>query len=272
MSGKPNSIYRSPWLYDTEPFLIADNVYYVGNTSVSSHLFDTGEGLLLLDTGYSQAAYLLLESIRILGFDPKDIRWIVHTHGHYDHFGATRMLQEKYGARTYLPAADLPMMDVKSELNYCQYSGFPYEPPYDIWFSVDELIHPGDTIRFGNTTMHAYAAPGHTPGTMAYVFDLPSGHKAVMHGGIGLNTLTSAYTKQFGLGNEWREAYIHSLDSLLGLEADIVLGNHPKQTDTFGKQVRKTPEHNPFIDPTEWKRFIMETKQKYYKMVEKDPL
>ena len=48
----PESVIRSPWRFETAPFHIADNVYYVGNRNVSSHLFDTGEGLLLLDTGY----------------------------------------------------------------------------------------------------------------------------------------------------------------------------------------------------------------------------
>ncbi|MBR4426408.1 MAG: MBL fold metallo-hydrolase, partial [Spirochaetales bacterium] len=92
MDSKATKPIYSPWLYDTEPFNMAENIYYVGNKSVSSHLFDTGDGLLLLDTTYMQTAYLLLESIRKLGFNPNDIRWILHSHGHYDHFGGTRIL------------------------------------------------------------------------------------------------------------------------------------------------------------------------------------
>ena len=97
MMMKPNSVTRAPWNYDVSPFKIADNVYYVGNKSVSVHLFDTGEGLLLLDTAYAETTYLLIESIRELGFDPHDIRWIIHSHAHIDHFGATRYLVEKSG-------------------------------------------------------------------------------------------------------------------------------------------------------------------------------
>ena len=58
-----DDVMRSPWLWDVAPFKIADNLYFVGNKDVSAHLFDTGEGLLLLDTTYTQSAYLLLESI-----------------------------------------------------------------------------------------------------------------------------------------------------------------------------------------------------------------
>ena len=59
-----------PWEYHTEGFCIAGNLYYVGNTNVSCHLIDTGEGLILIDSGYPQTVYLLLESIRNLGFNP----------------------------------------------------------------------------------------------------------------------------------------------------------------------------------------------------------
>ena len=68
-----DDIMRTPWMWRVEPFCIADNMYFVGDRDVCSHLFDTGEGLLLLDTGYPFASYLLFESIREMGFDPKDV-------------------------------------------------------------------------------------------------------------------------------------------------------------------------------------------------------
>ena len=57
-------ILEAPWEYDTAPFQITDNVWYVGTTQVGSHLIDTGDGLVLLDTGWPNTLYLLLESIR----------------------------------------------------------------------------------------------------------------------------------------------------------------------------------------------------------------
>ena len=59
-----------PWKFAVAPFRVIGNVYYVGNSNVSSHLIDTGDGLILLDTAFPQTVYLLLESIRRLGFDP----------------------------------------------------------------------------------------------------------------------------------------------------------------------------------------------------------
>lgn len=268
----PESVIRSPWKFETAPFHIADNLYYVGNTNVSSHLFDTGEGLLLLDTGYAQTSYLLTESIRDLGFDPHDVKWIVHTHGHIDHFGATRMFVEKYGCKTYMPAVDIPLLNERADLNWCDELGLPYSPPWDTWFQPDHGIEIGETLTFGNTKMTAYNAAGHTPGTMAYVFELPSGLRAAMHGGIGLNTMRGSYSEKFGLGNTWRNAYRDTLDRLQGLKVDIVLGNHPNQSSTFDKLARKTEDCNPFIDPTEWDRFLNGVRERFLKLVAENPI
>ena len=269
---KPESILRSPWLYDAQPFEIASGLFYVGNKSVSSHLFDTGEGLLLLDSGYPTTTYLLLESIRILGFKPENIKWILHTHAHFDHFGATRYLKEKYGCITYMPEADMPLLEEQSDLNYCKELGLPYSPPYDTWFAVDKTVVPGDRMQFGNLTVTALSAAGHTPGTMAYFFDLPCGYRAAMHGGIGWNTLKSTYINAHGLDDSWRKAYLQSLAALMDIPVDIALGNHPEQTRTFEKAAAKSNSHNPFINPLEWKQMLSALEADTVEFFKKDPL
>lgn len=263
--------YRAPWEYETRPFQIVEGVYYVGNKNVSSHLFDTGEGLLLLDTTYGETAYLLFESIRELGFHPRDVRWIVHTHAHYDHFGGTRYFVEKYGCQTYMPQKDMPFM-TDAVMNGCAENGLRYEPPYDYYFDVDVQMRDGDVYKFGNITMRVFDAPGHTPGTMAFVFELPTGLKAGMYGGVGFNTLTSAYAKKHGLGNTWREAYGSTLKKLRGLEMDVVLGNHPSQNQTFAKQAAMTAGENPFVDKEGWPKFLDWVQEKFHKVLEDDPL
>lgn len=272
MALKPNNILRSPWMHEMKPFHIVDNLYYVGDKKVSSHLFDTGEGLLILDTGFPNCEYLLLEAIRDLGFDPHDVRWILHSHAHYDHFGATRAMVEKYGCKTYLPEADLPLMTTQSQLNYCVSAGLYYEPPYDDFFETDVPVKPGDVLTFGNTKVEVFDASGHTPGTVCYRFTFPGGLKAAMHGGIGRNTLTSEYAQKHNLGTTWRDAYAASLKRLKGLEVDVVLGNHPYQTHTFEKLENTTKEHNAFVDPTEWDRFLEDTEEKLLEFLKEDPM
>lgn len=67
-------------------------------------------------------------------------------------------------------------------------------------------------------------------------------------------------------------AHLASLHRLRGLEVAVVLGNHPKQTDILLKRDSMTEGHNPFVDPTEWERFLAKTEEKYMEMVRNDPI
>ena len=64
---------RRPYLMDRPAFSIAGNLYFVGNLWCSSHLIDTGDGLILLDTPTAGSLPGLLFNIAVLGFDPRDI-------------------------------------------------------------------------------------------------------------------------------------------------------------------------------------------------------
>ena len=127
-------------------------------------------------------------------------------------------------------------------------------------------------LSFGNTKVEVFDAGGHTPGTMAYRFTLPGGLKAAMHGGIGVNTLSSAYSQKKDLGTKWRDAFIRNVRALYDLDVDIVLGNHPDQSKTFDKMARMSTDENPFIDPGEWNRMLTTCERKYHNLQEKDPI
>ena len=83
------------------------NLYFSGTYGASTHIVDTGDGLLLFDTGYKSDTDALLNDMKTLGMKPVDIRWILHTHGHIDHMGGTRKLISISGAKTYIGAADV---------------------------------------------------------------------------------------------------------------------------------------------------------------------
>ena len=90
--------FAHPEKFRLEPFCIFGNLYYVGDRKVTSHLIDTGDGLILFDTGYGHTTHMMLDSIRGAGFDPMDIKIIIHSHGHFDHFGSGNELRKLTGA------------------------------------------------------------------------------------------------------------------------------------------------------------------------------
>ena len=91
-----------PWEGKMNPFKIVGNVYFVGTFQASVHLIDTGDGLILIDTGYANSFYLVIDSIYSLGFKPKDIKYIINTHWHDDHTEATAAMVDLSGAKTII--------------------------------------------------------------------------------------------------------------------------------------------------------------------------
>lgn len=244
-----------PWEYRVDPFRIAGNLYYVGNRDVSSHLIDTGEGLILLDTGFPQTVYLLLESVRRLGFNPDDIRYILHSHGHYDHFGGTRAIVELTGAKTALGKQDIMILTERPELSWAPEYGVEF---YET-FQVDRSLSDGDALSLGSTTVESLHIPGHTPGSLSYFFTVHhqgAEYTAGIHGAPGLNTLSDEYLKKYGLSFDARQTYMNSLVKLRQQTVDIFIGAHPGQNDTFGKRARMSENQNPFIDRQAWRSFL----------------
>lgn len=265
---KYDSMHR-PWKGYVKPFRIFGNLYFVGTVPASTHLIDTGDGLIVIDPGLPNTLYLVLENIRELGFDPYDIKYIVNTHGHYDHMGSSKALSELTGAKNILGRPDRELVNGTLDLTWARELGFPF---YEC-FEPDILVDDGDTISLGNTSISFRAAPGHTPGTVAIFFDVTDGTttlRAAMHGGVGRNSMRKEFLEEYGLTTEAREQFIPSIEKMMDERVDIMLGNHVGQNDTLGKAQRMTAAHNPFIDPSEWKRFLLENIEKYQQMIKEE--
>jgi len=255
LAKQPARVCTHPWEFAAEPFRIAGKLYYVGNSSVSSHLIDTGDGLVLIDATYPQTVYLLLESIRRLGFDPDDIRHILHCHAHYDHVGGTRAMVELTGAETVLGEADIEIVERLLDQTWAPEYGFGFHEG----FRVDHPLNDGDVVTVGDVAFTCVAIPGHTPGSISFFFDVVEEGKTYrvgIHGAPGLNTLTEEYLAKNDLPFSRRDDYLNSLGRLRREKVDIFIGAHPAQNDTLGKRKRMTDDDNPFIDPGAWGTFL----------------
>ena len=241
---------------DIAPFRLAGNIYFIGSRAVSVHLIDTGEGLILIDTGYPYMKEQILTSTKELGFDPADIRILLHSHGHYDHIGCTMDLKAISGAKTYITRIDNEIVNGKRPLSWAEELGFEELAP----FECDVLLEDGDKVELGNTSILCKLAPGHTEGTLVLIFETEiDGRRltAAMHGGVGTNSMEAWFLDKYNLPYELREIFRNDLHRFAEIPVDIVLGNHPDQNDTEGKLARiLAGEKDAGIDPGEWKRFM----------------
>jgi metallo-beta-lactamase class B len=209
-------------------------LFFVGNSDVTAHLIDTEDGLILIDTTYPTTAAMLIQSIWEMGFNPKDIKSIIHTHGHYDHIGATELLKSISGAKTFLGARDATMMLENPELTLNYVSYYSYVDP----INPDVQMFDGDVITIGNTSIRIVATPGHTAGCVSLFFNVVDNgvsYTAGMHGGVGLNTLDKRFTDKFGQIYS-RDEFLNSLNKVITEPVDIVLGNHTIQNNTLKKR------------------------------------
>lgn len=228
--------FENVWEGKMEPFKIVGDVYFVGSFAASTHIIDTGDGLILIDPGYIETLHLVVDSIYKMGFKPEDIQYIVNTHWHSDHTGATKALASLCGAKTLIGKND-----AEKAARY---------------FKADILLSDGDVLELGRTKMRFLETPGHTKGTVSLFFETEENGKTYrvgMFGGAGANTLVR---ENFDYDN-CREDYLNSVHRLLGEKVDVFIGNHVwnNNTEVFGEILRKTGE-NKFIDSSLWTNFL----------------
>lgn len=246
---------KEPWNGYFPPVKIFGNLYFVGTEPASVHIIDTGDGLIMLDTGYQQSLYLVIHNMHLLGLNPMDLKYIVLTHGHIDHLGAARALKELCGAKIFLGKKDRQYANGELDLTYAKELDMEYNEP----FEPDVLLSDGDKIRLGNTEITAVATPGHTPGAMSYFFNVTDGKRtfrAGLHGGMGINTLSRDFLEKYNLPFSLRDDFVNAMTRLSTEKVDIFLGNHMQHNDTIGKSERvRAGDALAFVNPDEWKPY-----------------
>ena len=213
-------------------------------------MIDTGEGLILIDPGYSNTLYLVVRSIYELGFKPKDIKYIINTHWHSDHTEATKAMVDLTGAKTLIGRYD--------------------EEKTKKYFNPDILIKDGDVLALGNVTITFMETPGHTKGTISIFFETEDNGKTYrvgMFGGAGANTMAQGHFDYDGC----REEYRNSLHRLKNEKVDVFIGNHVWNNDTAvkGEVLLKTGE-NRFIDQNLWQEFLEFCEKRLDEVISKD--
>lgn len=251
-----------------KPFQIYGNLYYVGDSWVCVHLLDTGDGLLLFDAGNCGAEAMLIQAIWEMGFNPADVKWIILSHGHVDHFGAVNFFKRMFGTKIYLGAPDAKMFQEHPELSMVQESSDYMDELFDIDYEIQE----GDVLKFGKTEIKFYLVPGHTKGCISCFFNITDGKESKRvgyYGGFGFNTLQKEFLEEIGdSAYEARKDYLKSLEKVKNEKVDIFMGNHTANVDLVNKCSAKLehPEKNPFINQNAWKVYLDTKREELLKL------
>ncbi|NVE93867.1 MBL fold metallo-hydrolase [Altererythrobacter lutimaris] len=214
------------WDKPAPPFKVYGNTYYVGTCGIASILIKGKYYDTLIDSGTDEGAKVVLDNIRKLGFDPKDISYIYISHEHYDHVGGIARIEEATGATIEASeaASEVLMSGVTAANDPQAGSDHPAFTPVK---SV-VLIFKDTTFRFkgydGITPIHT---PGHSPGATSWTW--PSCEGDVCKTFVYADSLSpvSADDYRFSDHPEYLAEYRAGLDRLAGLDCDILLAPHP---------------------------------------------
>ena len=243
------------------PFRICDELYHVGSLHGPCYLFDYGEGIALIDTSCPENLDYLISGIEEIGYDIKDVKHIIHTHGHYDHYGCTNSIVALTGATTYGGINDL--------------ANFQGRDPYadrgeNISFTPDVNIKDGDVIRLGNYEIKFIETPGHCEGVISLFVDLHvSGvpYLAGMFGGAGIGSLNDGFYGDEEKTKRLRRSYVESIDKIIDIPVKIHIGNHLGNNNSFEKMEYKG-EGNPFLIFNTYVSFLKEKRAQVQAMID----
>lgn len=239
---RPNSPNDPP----IEPTKIFDNVDVIGNQGTVAYVINTSDGLLMLDSlSPDQTETQLLPGFQKLGLDPAKVKIIVVGHGHADHFGGTAYFQEHFGSKIYISAADWDLMEHPPAGR----GGPPKGPPPPLP-NRDQVITEGQPIVLGDFKLMPIAIPGHTPGSMGFIFPVKDNGKtytAAMYGGT---VLTPGIVSDEGL-QTYLKSVAHFKAETKKANVAVELQNHPLMDPIESKldklKERTKGQPNPFV-------------------------
>ena len=153
------------WNKPAPPVRIHANTYLVGTCGISSILVVGDQGDVLIDGGTEQAADVIADNIRALGFRVQDVKFILHSHEHFDHVGGIAKLQRLSGATLVASAPAAKVFETGAASADDPQAGInkPFPPA-----TVGRVIGDNGEVRLGNLMLTAMATPGHTPGALSW--------------------------------------------------------------------------------------------------------
>jgi metallo-beta-lactamase class B len=241
--GAPQTPDRTTWY--APPFKIFDNLYWLGTRQHSSWALQTSAGIIIIDTNFAWATEPeIIDGLTTVGLKPQDIKYVVISHAHGDHDQGAAELQKRFSAKVVMGAPD---WETTLQRPATAAGGVP---------TRDVVVGPeGMKLSLGDTTIDIVATPGHTPGTLSYVFPVKDQGRAVVVAYSG-GTLTGAFGTN---GAKWDE-YIASQQKISKVAADagasVILSNHSEYDGAYTKArlllaPRQPGENHPFIVGTD---------------------
>lgn len=267
--ARPQADERSrSWNQPVKPFRILGNLYYVGANDVTAFLIATPEGHILIDSGFAETVPQIVRNVRKLGFDPREVVFLLNSHAHIDHAGGLAQLKKKTGAKLVASEEDAALLARGGKGDYLFGDKLTFEP-----VQADRIIRDGEQVTVGKATLTARLTPGHTKGCTTWTMVADDGGRKYDVVFV-CSTTVNPGTALVGNTNYPRIAddYERTFQILKSLPADVFLAPHGSFFDLTGKSKRLAAGErpNPFIDSRGYRAFLERTEKAFREEWEKE--
>ncbi|SFG39559.1 metallo-beta-lactamase class B [Novosphingobium sp. CF614] len=227
------------WSDPAPPAQIFGNTWYVGTCGITAILITGDDGHVLIDGGPAEAAGLVLDNIRKLGFRPEDVRWIVSSHEHFDHVGALAALRRATGAKVaaLVPAAAVLRSGQPDPADPQYGSIHGFEPTV-----VDRVLAEGNSLVVGRIAITVHATPVHAPGSTSWTWQscTPDFSCRMIAYADSASTI-SADAYRFSDHRDRIAQVRLGLVRIGALPCDLLLTPHPAASDMMDRFAGKAP-------------------------------
>jgi metallo-beta-lactamase class B len=229
---------RDGWSDAAPPARIHGNTYYVGTCGISVLLVTSPKGHVLIDGATDEAAPSILANIRALGFNPRDIKFIVGSHEHLDHMGGFAALKAATGAKLLVSATARPVVETgKTDPEDPQFGAIPDMKPVPVDGILSYDPEPGMIIVSDKPTrvlgLKPHIAEGHTSGGTSWTWQSCEAAKCITFAYIDSMTPVSADSYRFTDHPERVAPFRETFERVSKMPCDILVTPHPSVSDLF---------------------------------------
>jgi len=240
---------RATWY--AQPYKVFDNLYFIGTKIHSAWALTTTQGIIVIDTLYDYAIEPeIVDGLTKLRLNPRDIKYVLISHAHGDHDQGAALLQNRFGAKVVMGAAD---WNTTLQRPATAPGGVPKR---------DVVVDADTKITLGDTTVGVITTPGHTPGTLSYIFPVKDAGRTLTvaySGGTAFN-----FPRQAQAFAIYRDSQKKMADAARAAGATILMSNHTEFDRAYDRArlaqlPRAQGEKHPYETDTQ-------TVQRYFEM------
>ena len=226
---------RETWY--AEPAKVADNLYFLGTKVHNAWALVGSDGIIVFEALFDYAAPdAIIDGMRKLGLDTSKVKYILISHAHSDHDGGARFLQDKLSAAHLVYGG--PDWDAV-EKSASHQGGKPIR---------DLVGSDGMKLSVGDASVQLVTMPGHTPGTLSFLFEAKDHGKPMRVAYVGGTAIP------FNGDAAYYDLYLESSRKMAKAAADFgataLISNHTEFDNGYYKAHtaanRKGGEANPF--------------------------